>query len=103
MLLGGGIDVPLDSRWGMGFGLNVLLFPSVSETPLTSGSQTEKAFGMDFEFKGRYRLTEAIDIDARAVFQSFSAEFSGQGTRPTRMASSSQSTRGIYAGMSYVF
>lgn len=101
--LGGGLHIPLDNKWGLGLDVNTLLFASVSETPLTSGSETEGTSGIEFDFKGYYHLTEVIDLELKLAFQSYSADFKGLGTRGTAFASSSQTSRAIYGGLAYYF
>lgn len=101
--IGGAVNVPINSRWTASFDLNTNFLQSVSESPVTSGSEMTGSSGFDFTFQGTYRYSPLIDLHARLYFGHNSANFSGQGTRPTPVASTTQSVRALLAGLSYYF
>ncbi len=102
LLLGGSLRFPVVKSLGLAFDFNALLFPSVSESPVTSGSST-RVSGIDFSAGAYYNLAADLDIAIKAVFQSYSADFDGTGNRSVPLLSSSQSSRAIVFGVSKYF
>lgn len=103
LYVGGGVGFDITSRWYTEFEVNGVIFPSVSESAQTSGSEVNHIGGWDFSLRANYHLAEKIDVLARLNFHNFSAEFSGIGTRPVPMASSSQSAKSFQMGVAYQF
>lgn len=100
---GAGARFPINETWGVGADLYALMFPSLNEGPITSGAAVEHLSAIDFQVKGYYNLTPELDLEAKVLFQGYNAEFSGTGTRPTPLLSSSRSSRMIALGLSYYF
>lgn len=103
MLLGGGFDFPFSDTVGAGLEMNGLAFSSLSEGGGTSGAETSGLAAWDFSVRGYYHLTDKINLEGRLMFQTHTASFSGQGTRPVALASLSQTTRALLAGISYYY
>jgi Outer membrane protein beta-barrel domain len=103
LLAGGGASFDLTNRWGVGFDVDLMLFPSLTETPYQSGALTTSVSGLDFNLKTYYHYSDSIDILLKLQFDSYSADFSGQGTGPVPVVSASQSGRALLAGVSYGF
>lgn len=96
LLVGGGFRLPVVGRFGMGFDLNALLFPSVEESPLTSGTST-RVSGWDFSVKTYWNASEDLNVDLRFVLQNYSADFDNSGNRP--LLSTAQSSRALLIGI----
>ncbi len=103
MLLGGGCLIPLTGKMGAGLEMNGLAFSSLSEGGGTSGAADSGLAGWDFTIRGYYSLNEKLSFETRLLFQTHTAGFSGQGTRPVALSSLSQTTRALQAGVSYLF
>lgn len=101
--LGAGASLPLGDNWGVGADVRALLFPSLDEGPFTSGAQVTSLSAIDFQVKGYYNLTSELDLEAKLLLQGYGAQFSGAGTRPQPLLSSSRSSRLIALGISYYF
>jgi hypothetical protein len=100
---GASATYPISKKWGLGFDVDAMLFPSMSESPLTSGASVTSASGWNFGLRGFYHYNENIDIIARISYEIYSSEFSGIGTRPVPLANSSESGRIIGIGAAYYF
>ncbi len=103
MSIGAGARLPLNDNWGIGADLYAMLFPSLDEGPLTSGAAITQLSAIDFMVKSYYNLTPELDLELKVLFQGYSAGFSGTGTRPIPLLSSSRSSRNISLGLSYYF
>lgn len=95
--------LPLADDFAMGLSAGIPLSQSVTETPVTSGDTVEGTSGLDIALKFNYLLTTQMDIELKLAMESHGAEFSGQGTRPTSLSSSSESQKAILMGVSYFF
>ncbi len=102
-LLGGGFDFPFSEKFGVGLEMNGLAFSSLSEGAGTSGAETTALSAWDFSVRGYYHLTDRINLEGRLMFQTHTAGFTGQGSRPIALASLSQTTRALLTGISYYF
>lgn len=94
---------PLAENFGLGFEINALLFPALSESPVTSGASVTAVRGLDFGVRAYYDFTKQIDLALKLVSESHSAEFAGRGTRATSLTSASQSHKSLLLGLSYYF
>lgn len=103
LLVGGGVTFPVSERIGLGFEVESLIFPSVTEEKYTSGSDVSNVSAWDFAMRGTYRFDKTIDFEAKLFFQRNGADFSGKATRSVPYASASQVSRGLMLGMSCYF
>ncbi len=103
LLVGAGAIFGLFKKVAISFDVDGLLIGSMSEPGLTSGSSISDVLGWDFGIQGIYKLNDRFDLFARLAFESYSAAFSGQGTKPIPLASSSENSSGINLGMAYSF
>lgn len=103
LLVGGDFIFPFTQRFGIGLEGNALLAPSLSEDNGTSGSETKSVSAWDFALRAYYQLDPVFRLDARFVFQTFGAEFTGAGTAPASLTSMSTGGRAFLAGLSYGF
>jgi hypothetical protein len=103
LVVGGGISFPFADTIVGGLEMNALLFPSLTEGDSTSGASSNEVTGFDFSLKGSYRFSPELRLEARLVFQSHSAAFSGVGTRAVPLASLTQTSRSLVAGVHYTF
>lgn len=101
--LGAGARLPLTDKWGLGADVFALIFPSLDEGPITSGAQVTQVSAIEFLVKGYYNFTPELDLEAKILFQGYSAQFAGRGTRPVSLLSSSRSSRLLSLGLSYYF
>ncbi len=102
LVVGGGISFPFADTVVGGLEMNALLFPSIAEAN-TSGAAASEVTGFDFSLKGSYRFSPELRLEARLVFQSHSASFTGVGTKAIPLASLSQTSRALVAGVHYTF
>lgn len=103
LILGAGVTFPVVEKMNLGFDVGALLFRSVSESPVTSGTDLARSSAWDFALRGQYHLTDVIDIEGSLQFHNYSAEFEGTGTRSTPVATSTQSVQAFMAGLAYYF
>ncbi len=101
--LGAGARLPLNDSWGLGADVFALLFPTLDEGPLSSGAAVTQVSAVDFLVKTYYNLTPELDLEAKILFQGYSARFAGTGSRPVSLLSSSRSSRLFAVGLSYYF
>ncbi|MBY0370640.1 hypothetical protein K2X33_08140 [bacterium] len=104
MLMGAGFNLPITESLSAGLEMNGLFVPSVEEgSGGTSGATLQSVAGWDFSVKGAYRLTPSVSLDARLVFQTHMAEFTGAGTRLIPVSNLSQSTKAFLGGVTAAF
>lgn len=103
LLAGAGARFPASEKLAVHFDVNTLIFPSIAETPYTSGATILSASLMQFNLGGTYRLNDAIDLAANLEFFSSGAEFDGQGTRPVPINSIQQTFQTFKVGARYYF
>ena len=101
--LGGGMRIPVQETWGLGFDVGTLLFTSVDETPVTSGAAIAGANGYDLLFRGYYHFSQNLDLELLATLMSYNAQFEGQGTRESPLISASHSSKAILMAATYYF
>jgi len=93
---GGGAPVVLGGR------LIYFLTPSVAESPTTSGAGSSAQMA-SFAGYGSKRISERMNLIGEFAFDSWNANFTGQGTRATSASSSSQSMITLSFGAEYLF
>ncbi|MFN7455731.1 MAG: autotransporter outer membrane beta-barrel domain-containing protein [Pseudobdellovibrionaceae bacterium] len=76
--------------------------PSVSESPVTSGSSSSARMGQ-FNITGTYRLKQHLNLRGDLNYDLYSASFSGTGTRSDSASSASHKITTIGAGFEYLF
>jgi hypothetical protein len=103
IVVGAGTSFAVSEKMRAGFDANYLLLSSFSEGPYLSGDEVKNVSGWDFALKGVYKYNDEIDFLGKISFHSYGAEFTGAGTRPTPLASISQSGRSFTAGLAYYF
>lgn len=103
MLLTGGIRVPYDDSLNLGAEINTLIFPSIAETPFSSGSDPSQINSWDLVFKGSYSLNSQVDLEGRLIFRNSGADFSGDTDRPDPISQATQSSKILQLGVSYYF
>jgi hypothetical protein len=103
MLLSGGVRIPYDDALNLGAEINTLIFPSIAEAPLSSGSNQSQINCWDFVFKGTYSLNSKVDLEGRLIFRNSGASFSGDTDRPDPISQVSQSSKILQLGVSYYF
>lgn len=103
MLLTGGVRFPFQEKWNFGTEINTLIFPSMAETPLSSGAKKTNVTAWDFALRGTYSWNSDFDIEGRLVFRNASAEFSGDADRPDPISRATQSSKILQVGVSYYF
>lgn len=103
IMLGGGITFPVTQSIDLGFDVESLIFPSVTESPFKSGTDAKNISAWDFAMKGMYRWDKNTDLEAKVFLQRNGADFSGKSQRVLDYTSVSQVTRGFLLGVSYYF
>jgi len=103
MLLTGGIRVPYGDSLNLGAEINTLIFPSIAETPLVSGTDPSQINSWDLVFKTAYSLNSNMDIEGRLVFRNSGADFAGDTDRPDPITQATQSSKILQLGVSYYF
>jgi len=86
----------------LGGRLNYFFFPSVDESPVTSGSSSTAQMS-SFSLFGSYKLSEHVQIRGEILYEMFSASFSGTGTRPESASSASHNVFTPAVGVEYLF
>lgn len=92
----------VNSKWGFGAELWYHFSPSVSESPVTSGSAKQISI-IELAGSAQYQWSPNIAWIGKIAFDTFSSSFSGAGTRPQVATSSDLSWMRINAGMEYLF
>jgi len=103
MLLSGGIRIPYDDALNLGAEINTLVFPSIAEAPLSSGSDQSQINCWDFVFRGTYSLNSKVDLEGRLIFRNAGANFSGDTDNPNPISQATQSSKILQLGVSYYF
>jgi len=91
-----------NSKWGFGAELWYHLAPSVTESPVTSGTP-EKIQIVELSGSAHYRWRPDISWISKLTFTSLSSSFSGTGTRAQAATSSDLSWIRVNGGMEYLF
>lgn len=102
LLAGGAVHMPVTPEIGIGLDVNLWMFPSISEDPVTGGASAS-ASGFDFGLRGYYRFSPRLNLEARFAVLNNGAEFDGAGTRATSLDSASHSSKQLLAGLTYFF
>ena len=106
--VGGSLPITERKDWFLGGSTNLILFPSMSETPATSGSSSTASIN-DFSLYVERKMGENIRGVVSLDFSLYSANFSGQGSRvnasgaPESATTASQRLTSLNAGISYLF
>jgi len=103
MLLTGGVRIPIDESMNFIAEINTLTFPSIFETPYSSGVDQTNVNAWDFALRGTYSLSKELDIEGRVIFRNSGAEFLGESPRPDPISQFNQTSRVIQLGLSYYF
>lgn len=105
LLLGlyGSLPVTEKKEWIVGAGLNMVLFPRLSETPVSSGGSNKNTIN-DFTFWTERKLNENLYATASLDASLHHTSFTGAGTRAGASATSmSQSHKRLTGGIIYMF
>ncbi len=100
--VGADARIPIDEQMGFGFDISTLLMSSFSETPLNSGDTT-RISAWEFGFKGYYEILKDTELDIRAGFLNYGADFSGTTSRPQVLLSTSQTAKMLTVGLTKFF
>jgi len=104
MSLGLGMSFPVSDEFPLTLAGKLKYFwnPSVSESPVTSGSSSSARMGQ-FNVSGTYRLKQHLNLRGDLNYDLYSASFSGLGTRSDSASSASHKITTIGAGFEYLF
>jgi hypothetical protein len=91
-----------NSRWGFGAELWYHISPSITETPVTSGSP-EQIQIIELSGSANYQWRPDISWVGKISYDTFNTSFSGTGTRPQVTTGSDLSWVRLNAGMEYLF
>lgn len=91
-----------ESKWGYGVELWYHLLPSVSETPVTSGSSSSTQI-IELSGSTLYRWRPNLYFIGKLSMDSLSSSFSGTGTRSLAATASDLSWVRLNAGIEYLF
>lgn len=102
--IGAEYDMPsiADSNYGLQFGFKYVLIPRVSETPVSSGSDSKAQIG-ELGIKGSYSFRKNLKWKAEILWEQNSASFTGDGTRTPDASSLSYNFWHFGAGIEYLF
>jgi hypothetical protein len=103
MLLTGGVRIPIQDSVNFNAEINTLMFPSLLETPYSSGMDQTNVNAWDFVLRGTYSLSPELDLEGRVIFRNAGAEFGGESPRPDPISQATQSSRVLQVGLSYYF
>lgn len=103
ILLTGGVRFPVEENINVGAEINTLVFASMAETPVSSGSEKMNVNAWDFALKGSYSWSSQLDVEGRVIFRNSGAEFGGDSDRPDPISQFTQSSKVIQLGLSYYF
>lgn len=101
--LGGHFPLQLESKLPLSLGarLNFHWNPSMTESPVSSGSSSNSI--TSFSGYGEYKYSARINLRAVLSYDVFSSTFSGTGSRGEITTSSSHSITTISGGLDYMF
>jgi hypothetical protein len=105
MLLGlsGSLPVTEQKLWFVGATLNMILFPSLSEAPTSSGGSPSNTIN-DFSIFAERKISENIHATGSLDFSLYSTNFSAGGSRGADYATSmSQKYAMLTGGIAYLF
>ncbi|MCC6278209.1 MAG: hypothetical protein IT289_09875 [Oligoflexia bacterium] len=106
LYLGGGGSIPVtrDRLWLLDLALDRYVYPTITETPVSSGGASESSV-TTFKIGGGYRLTQRFVISAHLGFEFYSSTFTGVGNRSatTQGLNSSQTITNLITGLDYLF
>lgn len=91
-----------DGRYGVGGRFSIALNPSLTETPVTSGSKSKNSV-ISFGILGYKKLGERLRAQVNLDLEMYSSSFSGTGTRAESASSTSQRFTTLSGGLYYMF
>lgn len=100
--IGGATFIDEDEFFEMGGRLNYYLFPTVDESPVSSGESSSATIS-GFTVFGNYKWTEYLRLNGEVLYDLFSASFSGAGTRFQSASSASHNIFTLAFGIEYLF
>lgn len=102
--IGAEYDAPslANTPYGLQVGFKYVLFPRVSESPVTSGSSSSAQIG-ELGIKGTYAFRKNVKWKAEILWEQNSASFSGSGTRSPGASSISYNFWHFGGGIEYLF
>ncbi len=100
--LGGSLPVSQEYPLTLGARLMYHFNPTVSESPVTSGSSSS-ATVISFSGNGTYRWSEHMNLRGEMQYDLYSASFSGTGSRSPRASSASHTLTTFAGGIEYLF
>lgn len=98
---GGFISLDAQSPWDVGAQFKYYLTGNVSESP-SSGSASNVNM-IDFSVLGRYRKTNRMSYIGTVIFENYSADFAGSGSRPDPAQEISHRINTFMLGIEYSF
>ncbi len=100
--LGGSVPLSSDRRYYFDVNLDRYLFPSMVESPSTSGAGSDNSV-TSFSFGGSYKMTSQFWVSAHLGFEFYSSTFTGTGSRNDTGLNASQSLTTLTSGIDYLF
>jgi len=101
LTIGGKTPISPDNKWYLGATLYWYVNPSMNESPVSSGTDSNRM--VHFNFLVDYRYSERIWFDGGLEFKTYQTDFTGTGTRPTPGIKGSQRFQNLFLGVSYMF
>ncbi len=102
LAIGGMVPLDPEKIYVLEAQFTTALFPSLQETPLTSGAASSVTI-TTLGIGGSYKLTNNFKVHAMLDFDFYSATFTGVGTRGDSGQSSSQTLFTLLGGLDYYF
>lgn len=100
---------PIDNEkiFKLGAEMDMMLFPDMKETPVTSGGSTSNTVST-FSLFGSKKIGQRLEAIGILDFEFYKTDFTGQGTRstpsgPETASTTSQRITTLYAGVNYLF
>ena len=106
--LGGSFPIADDKIWSLGARINIYLFPTLNESPVSSGGSPKTSID-EFSLFVEKKIAENLRLTGGIDFALYSTSFSGAGTRvdgsgnPETADSLSQRSVSLTGGISYLF
>lgn len=101
LTVGGKTPIDEASRWYMGAQLYWYINPSLSEEPVSSGSDKNKI--VHFTFSGDYRWSERLILNSSLDFKTMTTNFSGLGNRTVPGLKATNRLTQLNLGITYMF
>jgi hypothetical protein len=100
--VGGSAPLSSDNVYVFDVLLTRHLFPSLTETPQSSGATSDNSVTI-FSFGGQYKLNNQFRFAVHLEFEFFSTTYTGGGTRGDAGLNASQSSTNLLLGIHYLF